>query len=56
MPQSRLQEISDKIASGKPLTPGEERYYARELFGFDDFEFDRMKAINENKDPNLIID
>lgn len=57
MPQSfNKEEIIKKINAGKDLTREEELYYLTKVQRFSQEEAERVIAIGENTNPNLIID
>lgn len=54
--EEQIEAIRKKLEAGEQITREEEDLYMQQVFGFDTQEIQRVVAINENKDPNVIID
>lgn len=48
--------LTEKVKAGEELTREEERFYMIEVLGCTEKQVDNIFAINDNKDPGLIID
>jgi hypothetical protein len=51
-----IEAITSKVKEKKKLTLDEERIYMREVLKYPDDEIERIIAITENKNPNIILD
>ena len=56
MDEFNKEVIIAKINDGKVLTDAEERWYMISVLGLSGQEADRIIAIANNKDPNVILD
>ena len=50
------EDIIQKLDKNEPLTSEEELFYLMEILGHTEEEAKRILEINDNKDPNIIID
>lgn len=50
------EEILKKLENKEPLTREEDLFYLIEILGHTKEEAERILEINDNKDPNLLID
>lgn len=49
-------QVTKKVNAGIPISREEERFYLLQVLGYPQEVVDNIFAINDNKNPSLIID